>query len=207
MNNIYRADHKKISNFSKYCNELGSSLLQFKSRFERIPMYFIAVQYKVWKRQVSHVFHSKIQAYPSQFKLVDQIAISNKMEVYLKTACKLITNLVIDLPYVNSEDIDDKRWLVGNFASTCGDMGWLLMNLDEPLYEIALMLKVGDKDFTSCKDLFEKQLKEIFKWMRYFKNELDEDLPYHRDVIQWAYDLRDCILEMCCCEPCCFSVN
>ena len=206
MNSFYRSDREKVRNFSKYCRELDFGLHQFKSTFARLPLNFSAVQYKVWKRQVTHVFHSKIQALPSQFKLVDQLATSDKMEVYLKTACELTTNLVIDLPFLNSEDIDGKRWLVGIFASTCEVMSTLLKKLYESLYKIALMLKVGGKVFTSCKDLFEKYLMEIYNLVRYFKNDLDADLPYRQDVIQWACDLRDFIFEMCCCKPCFSSV-
>ena len=206
MESFHRSDREKIRNFSKYCRELDFGLHQFKSTFARLPLNFSAVQYKVWKRQVTHVFHSKIQALPSQFKLVDQLATSDKMEVYLKTACELTTNLVIDLPFLNSEDIDGKRWLVGIFASTCEVMSTLLKKLYESLYKIALMLKVGGKVFTSCKDLFEKYLMEIYNLVRYFKNDLDADLPYRQDVIQWACDLRDFIFEMCCCKPCFSSV-
>ena len=200
MESFHRSDREKIRNFSKYCLKLSNSLLQFKRRFARLPLNFSAVQYKVWKQKVSHVFHSKIQAYPSQFKLVDQIATSDKMEAYLKTACELTTNLVMDLPSLCSEDIDDKRRLVGIFASTCKVMSTLLMKLCESLYKIADMRKKGGTAFVTCKDLLRFYLIEIYNLVRWFKKDLEEDLPHRQDVIQWADDLRDFIFEMYCCK-------
>jgi len=207
MDSFYRSDRKKIINFSKYCRELARRLIQFKRTFALLPLNFSVVQYRDWKRQVTHVFHSKILACPSRFKLVDQLATSKKMEVYLKTACELTTKLFNDLPCEYSDDIDGKRREVGYFAKTCGPMGTLLENLYGPLYKIALMLQASIYLGFGCNEvMFEFNLSEIFNFVSNFKNDLDADLPYRQDVIQWACDLRDFIFEMCCCKPCLPSV-
>ena len=198
MDGLHRADHKKINYFAQYCRELGSSLLQFKKSFDGLPLSFSAVQYEGWKQQVTHVFHGEIQAYPSQFELVDQMATSDKMKVFLESACKLLSNLVVDLPFLYSENIGEKRKLVENFATTSEAMGSLLQNLYQPLSKTSIMVKVCDKDFF-VEDLVENCMQDIFNLVRNFKNTLHGDLPYRRDAIQWAYNLRSCALDMCCC--------
>ena len=157
--------------------------------------------YNSWERKVFDIFYSEISKYAANFKLLREVATQEKMEVYLKSTSSLLSNLVINIPSVNSGNIGAKRKLVENFTNASEAIGALLQSLHQPLSKVALMVATGVKE-TEYEDRLKSCLEDIFNLARYFKTLLHGDLPCYDDLISWAYDLRNCAFEMCCCEPC-----
>ena len=189
-------DYKKLQNFAKNCRVLATRFLRVKEKIDRLPSDCDTV--------VLEGLYREVKAYPFHFKLLEHTAAtSEKMEVYLERTCDVLSNLVINFPCFESENINEKRKSVRNFAIASEAMGTLLQTLNIPLSKLAYMVETGSKYY---KDLISTSLNDIFNLVRYFKTLLGGDLPCRDDLISWAYDLQDCAFAMCHCEPCFSSV-
>ena len=194
-------DFERHFNFAQYCIALSWNLFQFKNKFDELPSNFSLSEYECWKKLVFETYYDKIQTYPAYYKLLEQLATSKKVGVYLKSTSDLLIKLVFDLPLLNSKNIGEKKKLVEIFASISEAMGIFLQKLSKHLSRIALVVIDGKKHMKYYEDDIRESVNKIFNLVRYFKTLLHGDLPYYDDLVKWAYDLREYAFEICLCSP------
>ena len=195
-------DHHKLHNFSRYCRELARRFLNFKKNFDSLPSDFDMAEYRRWEQKMLDVLYCEISIYSAQFKLKEEVASSEKMKLYLESTSSLLSKLVSNLPFGDSENMEAKRKLAENFACSFEAIGTLLKRLHQPLSKFALKVAAGKKQTSEHAERLTSYMEDVYNFVRYFKTLLHGDFPCYDDIIRWAYDLRNCVFEMCGCETC-----
>ena len=86
------------------------------------------------------------------------------MKVFLESTSSLLSKLISNLPFGDSENMEGKRMLVENFASTSEAIGTLLKRLHQPLSKLALMVATGKKETTKYVDRLISYLEDVYNW-------------------------------------------
>ena len=197
-------DFKKLHDLARYCRKLSICLLLIKGKYDQLPSNFSYSKFIYW-RTIFTNYLDKIELHPAYLKLLSPKASSEKLQIYLKSCFKLVSNFVSNM-CMDPKTMNKRRKQIENFASTSEAMGTFLQRLYEPMSRIALIVKDSPKNETYYEDSIKECLNEIFNLARYFKTLLHGDLPYYDDLVKWAYDLREYAFEICLCSPCYFSV-